>query len=100
MGTFNVINSTLNTQYEYKDANLIVTGNYTKNSQDNTLQSIGGSCYRNNNGQQGDYVGNFNGYVRDGVIRYSLSEMTRTDSNYVWDAIGEIETYVLGENDE
>lgn len=100
MGTFNVISSTLNSSYEYKDANLIVNGNYAKDAQNDTLQSISGSCYRiTQDGNQGDYVGNFNGYMRDGVIRYSLSEMTRTDSNHVWDSIGEIETYVLGENE-
>ena len=101
MGTFNVINSTINSQYEYKDANLVVTGNYAKDATNNELQSVSGSCYRiTPDGGQGDYVGNFNGYMRDGELRYSLSEMSRKDSNKVWDAIDEIEANILGENDE
>ena len=101
MGTFNVISSTLNSQYEYKDANLFVTGNYSKDATTDTLQNISGSCYRiTPDGGQGDYVGNFNGYMRDGEIRYSLSEMTRKDSNDVWDAIDAIELNIIGSNEE
>lgn len=100
MGTFNVISSTLNSQYEYKDANLVVNGNYSKDATTNTLQNVSGSCYRiTPDGGQGDYVGNFNGYMRDEEIRYSLSEMSRKDSNKVWDAIDEIEVNILGENE-
>lgn len=100
MGTFNIISSTLNNQYTYTDENLIVDGSYTKDAQSGNLQNINGSCYRNNNGEKGEYVGNFNGYMRDDEIRYSLSEMSRKDSNKVWDAIDEIEQNVLGENNE
>lgn len=99
MGTFNITSSTLNNSYEYKDENIIVNGNYTKNAQTGSLQSINGSCYRiNSEGEQGDFVGSFNGNVRNGEIYYSLSEMSRRDSNLVWDAIDEIEQYVTGEN--
>ena len=96
MGTFNVISSTLNSQYEYKDANLFVNGNYSKDATTDTLQNVSGSCYRiTPDGSQGDYVGNFNGYMRDGEILYSLSEMSRKDSNKVWDAIDEIEAEIM-----
>lgn len=100
MSTFNVTSSTLNSNYEYKNGVVVVTGNYSKDATNDTLQSIGGSVYADNNGNQGDYIGNFNGYMRDEEIRYSLSEMSRRDSNKVWDAIDEIEVYVLGENNE
>ena len=100
MGTFNIISSTLNTQYTYTDENLIVEGNYTKEAQSGDIQNINGSCYRNNEGGHGEYVGNFNGYMRNGEIKDSVSEMSRKDSNLVWTAIGEIEPYVLGENQE
>lgn len=100
MGTFNVISSVLNSQYEYKDTKLFVSGNFTKDAVNNEVQNIGGSCYRiTPDGGQGDYVGNFNGVMRDGEILYSLSEMSRKDSNKVWDAIDEIEANILGENE-
>jgi hypothetical protein len=98
MGTFNITSSTLNNSYEYKATGIIVTGNYSKDAQNDKLQNVSGSCYRvNAQGEQGDYIGNFNGYVREGgEIRYSLSEMSRRDSNLVWDAIDEIETNITG----
>lgn len=95
MGTFVIKSQTLNAQYEYKDESLVVMGNFNKDASNESLQSINGSCYRNNNGEQGDYVGNFNGYPRDGEIRYDLSEMTRQNSNLVWNAIDEIELEII-----
>lgn len=99
MGTFNIKSSTLNSNYEYKNDAIIVTGNFAKDATSDQLQNISGSCYRiNSEGEQGDYIGNFNGYMRDGRLRYSLSEMTREDSMAVWDAIAEIEQYIIGPN--
>ena len=66
MGTFVVKSSTLNSQYEYKDANPFVNGNYSKDATTDTLRNVSGSCYRiTPDGGQGDYVGNFNGYMRE-----------------------------------
>ena len=96
MGTFNVINSTLNDNYTYTDESVVVNGSYQKDAQNNTLMSISGSVYRKTeSGEQGEYIGNFNGYQREDGIRYSLSEMTRRDNNLVWDAIDGIEPHVL-----
>ena len=101
MGTFNIKSSTLNSQFDYKNDAIIVTGNFAKDATSDQLQNISGSCYRiNSEGEHGDYIGNFNGYMRDGEIKYSVSEMSRKDSSLVWTAIGEIEPYVLGENQE
>ena len=93
---FNIISSTLNTSYKYKDV-IIVQGNFVKDATTGDLTSINGQCYRiNASGQQGDYIGNFNGYPQsDGSISYDLSQMKRSDSNLVWDAIDDIESQVL-----
>ena len=99
MATFEIKSQTNNATYEYKDENLVVQGNYAKDGTSGDLVSVSGSCYRvNQQGQQGEYVGNFNGYMRDGEIRYTMSEMSRKDSNDVWDAIDEIEAHIIGEN--
>lgn len=96
MGTFNITNSTLNSSYIYTDESVVVNGGYEKDAQNDTLRSISGSCYRKTqDGQQGEYVGNFNGYQREDGIKYSLSEMTRRDNNLVWNAIDGIEPHVL-----
>lgn len=93
---FNITSSTLNTSYDYKDV-IIVQGSYIKDAVSDKLQSINGSCYRKNqDGTQGEYIGNFNGYpTADGELTYDLSQMKRSDSNLVWDAIDDIESQVL-----
>lgn len=99
MGTFVITSSNLNNGYEYKDNAVIVTGGYSLDAQTNTLQNVSGQVYAlNAQGEQDRYIGNFNGYLRDGEIRYSLSEMSRRDSNLVWDAIDGIEPHIIVNN--
>ena len=100
MSKFEITSSSLNNQYNYEDENVKVQGGYALNAQDNSLQSVNGSVYRNNDGQQGDFIGNFNGYVRDGEIRYSISEMSRRNANMTWDAIDAIEAEITSVNAE
>ena len=99
MGNFVIKNQTSNVQFEYANATMIVQGQYAKNSTTGALQSYSGQCYRKNeHGQQGEYFGNFNGFLRSGSqeVKYSMSEMSKTDAAAVWSAIDEIEPYVLG----
>ncbi len=96
MGTFNITNSTLNSSYTYTDEDIVVNGSYEKDAQNDTLRSISGSCYyKTDSGEQGEVIGNFNGYMRDGEMKYSLSEMSRKENNLVWNAIDNIEPHVL-----
>lgn len=100
MGNFKVISETKNTQYGYDNTDVIVNGNYNTNTKDGVVTNISGSVYRkNSSGEQGEYIGNFNGQMRNDEMKYSLSEMSRADSNLVWTAIDDIETYILGENE-
>ena len=93
--------SAMNNSYEYKDNAVIVTGTYNIDNTTSTLQSVNGTVYlQNQDGQQGEYIGNFNGYMRDGVIRYSLSEMSRAQSNLVWNAIDGIEPNITNQDTE
>lgn len=99
MGTFTVTSSSSNNQYEYKDNVVVVIGTYNTDNTTSTLQNVSGTAYAlNAEGNQGEYIGNFNGNPRNGQILYSLSEMSRSDSNKVWNAIDEIEPYVTGQN--
>ena len=100
-GTFEIKSQTSNSQYEYVNTDIIVQGSFQKNITTNELIGMNGSCYRKGqSGELGDYIGNFNGYVRNNEIVYSISEMSRRDSNKVWDAIDEIEPYITGEDNE
>ena len=79
----------------------MVVGGYNKDATTNTLQNVNGSVYNlNEQGEQSDYIGNFNGYMRDGAIKYSMSEMSRQDSMKVWNAIDGIEPHIIGTNNE
>ena len=93
MSTFNITSSKLNKTFELENENIHVNGSYVTDEQTGELQSINGNCYRTQEG--GDYIGNFNGAMRNGELRYSLSEMSRRDSMMVWDAIDEIEQHIM-----
>lgn len=98
MESFEITSSTLNSNYEFKNDYVVVNGNFVKDAKTDVLLNISGTAYRKNaQGEQGDYIGNFNGYMRDGEIKYSLSEMSRADSNLVWDAIDAIEANIINE---
>lgn len=99
MGEFNVTSSALNNSYQYKDNVVIVVGSYNIDNTTSTLQNVNGTVYnQNQDGEQGEYIGNFNGYMRDGAIKYSMSEMSRQDSMKVWNAIDGIEPNITNQN--
>ena len=99
MGQFEIESSTLNTQYSYRTDGIVVDGSFVKNASTGAIQTIGGNVWRTNEeGGQEDHVGNFSGWLKNGEMRYSLSEMTHQDSDMVWDAITQIEQNILGGN--
>lgn len=100
MGTFEIKSSALNNSYEYKDSAVIVSGNYNIDNTTNDLNNVSGNVYEKDaQGNQGRFIGNFNGNINNGVITYSLSAMSRADSNKVWDAIDGIEPNITGKNE-
>ena len=94
MGTFIIKSTQLNNQYEYTNASVKVSGNYALDAQMNVEKSISGQVYELN----GDYIGNFNGYLNGDEMQYTLSQMTRQKANLVWDAIDEIDAEINGAN--
>lgn len=100
MGTMKITNQTLNTNFVYDNESLSVSGSYQQDKISGELVSINGTCYKPESGGQGEYVGNFSGRVRDGEMKYTLSDMTRQDTSLVLEAIDEIEEYINGGNQE
>lgn len=102
MSTFNITSSAMNNSYTYEDENVNVQGNYTMDATQpiQMLQNVSGSVYKKSSqaGAQPEYIGNFNGYVRDGEVRYTISEMSRRNATITWDAIDEIEAVITSEN--
>ena len=96
MSTFKVTNEVLNSQYNYNNNDVIVNGQYVTNTLSSKVQTISGQVYRKDaSGNQGEYIGNFNGTMRDDKMKYSISEMERADADIVWDAIDDIESHVI-----
>ena len=94
---FKVTSRTENAQYEYDNSEMFIQGTFVKDAETGDLQNVSGTCYRKDeHGQHGEYFGNFNGYLRDGEVKYSMSEMSHTDANKVWAAVEEIEPEIVG----
>ena len=101
MSKFNITSSTLNSNFSYENESLCINGSFMQDAKTEELQNISGTAYKPNvEGQQGTYVGNFNGRMVNGVMKYTLSDMTRQDTMLVLDAIDEIEQYIAGANQE
>ena len=99
MGEITINTSKLNKGYSYKSETLLIGGSYQTDEKTGRLDNVNGNVYRNDHGEQGAYVGQFNGYWRGDEVKYSVTDMSRKDSAMVWDAIDEIEAYILGENE-
>lgn len=95
MGTFIVKASRINKSFEVVTDAMIVVGNYTVDEKSNELQVINASCYRNQQGKQGDLIGTFNGLKRGDGVRYTLTEMAKSDIMAVADIIEDIEHNIL-----
>lgn len=101
MSKFNITSSTLNSSFTYENENLSINGSFIQDAKTAELQNISGAAYKpNGEGQQGTYVGNFNGRMVNGVMKYAFSDMTLQDTMLVLDAIDDIEKYINGENQE
>ena len=101
MSKFNITSSTLNSSFTYENENLSINGSFIQDAKTAELQNISGTAYKpNGEGQQGTYVGNFNGRMVNGVMKYAFSDMTLQDTMLVLDAIDDVEKYINGENQE
>ena len=92
---FNILTTTETSTFKCVQDSIIVNGNYTKDVSNNTITNIHGDCYRNDGGNIGANIGYFNGYPNGDEFTYDLSQMSRRDSNLVWDAIDEIESNII-----
>lgn len=101
MEKFEITSQNINTQYEFTTDAIIVQGNYIRADKDAVLKSVQGNCYtKNQDGSIGTGIGNFNGYVRGGKMKYTLSEMECEDAVLVLQTIALLEPYITGENEQ
>ena len=98
MGKFTTTQSNLDNQYSYINESVMISGNYILDAKTSAFKNVSGSVFAyDENNVQGDFIGSFSGSLVDGEMNYSLSQMTKAQSDLVWAAINEIEQYVFGE---
>lgn len=101
MSTFNITGSALNSNFTYENESLSINGSFMQDAKTSDLQTISSTAYKQQGeGQQGLYVGNFNGRMVNDEMKYTLSDMTKQDTLLVLNAINEIEQYIIGENQQ
>lgn len=91
MGTFTVKNRQTTTQYEYENEQVIAIGNYTENTESSEVLSISGE-QRTKDGQ---HIGNFNGYKRDGEMVFSYSDVPQEYMGAFQQAVTEIVAEII-----
>lgn len=83
--------ATLNENCNYADDEVMGNLVLVKN-EDGGIVSMNGQVYqKKSDGTQGAYIGNFNGQMQDGVMKYGTSSMTRQQYELVMDLIDELE---------
>ena len=69
MGKLTIKEQTNSATYEYVNDDVIVNGNFQKDGTTGNLKNINGTCYDNNDGDPGRYIGNFSGDMCGGDVR-------------------------------
>ena len=97
MGEFTITMSTIDNQYNYHNDTVLLGGNYFVDAQTNTFKGVSGMAYSTDSeGNQGDFIGSFNGHPVEGDMVYSFSNMTKEQYDLVWVAVKELESYIIG----
>lgn len=74
---------------------------YERPSGDGTLVQINGQCYaKKEDGSRGSNVGNFSGYRRGEVMKYTTSETTPEYGTMIWEAIQDIVSHIDADSNE
>lgn len=76
--------------YEFVNEDVTITGSYSKNASTGVVVNVSGGV----NKKDGEFIGSFSGYLRNGSICYTVNEMSSKDGDKVWDAIKEIEAEI------
>lgn len=91
MGTFTIKSRQTTTHYEYENEQVIAIGNYTENTESSEVLSISGE-QRTKDGQ---YIGNFNGYKRDGEMVFSYSDVPQEYMGAFQQAVTEVVAEII-----
>ena len=97
--TFEITNEKVNKEYKVTTDETVATGNISL--QQGEVKQISGTVFtKNAEGNQGEYIGNFNGQKRGEEMKYSFSEMSYNQSVAAWEVIETIENSIFNNNEE
>ena len=92
MAKINIISEKRYGQYEYNNCTINTSGNYVKNSLENSLQNISGTCYSAD--KENVFYGSFNGRLLEGEekkMEYAIYETKPEYKEIIEGIIKEIE---------
>ena len=92
--TFEIISESVNKEFKVTTDETVSTGNISL--QQGEVKQISGTVFtKNAEGNQGEYIGNFNGQKRGEEMKYSFSEMSYDQSVAAWEVIETIENSIF-----
>ena len=95
MAKFEILNKTVNSNYEYTNDYLKVNGSYGKDATTGTVLSMSGQMHDIDDLHT---VGYLRGDLQSGEMKYSLSGVKVEDGAKAWQAISDIATRVQAED--
>lgn len=91
---FVITNEFMKQEYSVTMDDVLATGSIER--QGEQVTTINGMVFEKTaEGTQGNYIGNFNGRMVDGQMKYSFSEMNHEQAELVWGVIGVIEANIF-----
>lgn len=92
MGNMNIISEKVYGQYEYTNEVAKTSGNYVKNSLDDSTQSITGTCYSVDGNNT--FYGSFNGRIENDKMNYTIYETKPEYKEIIESIIPEVENEI------
>jgi hypothetical protein len=88
--TFEILKESLNQEFKVTTDSAIATGAIS--SVQGVVTQVSGTVFaKDSQGNQGDYIANFNGDTNDGSLKWNISKTNRETAMLVWDIIEVIE---------
>lgn len=88
--TFEILKESLDQEFKVTTDSAIATGSIS--SVQGVVTQVSGTVFaKDSQGNQGDYIANFNGDTNDGKLKWNVSKTDHETAMLVWDIIGVVE---------
>ncbi len=97
--TFEILKESLNQEFKVTTDSVIATG--VISSVQGVVTQVSGTVFaKDSQGNQGDYIANFNGDTTDGILKWNISKTDHETAMLVWDIIEVIEANLPDTNSD